>query len=83
MLSRERILGISRAVAREHQPPLEVQGIVSTNGGSQRVELLVTIGGCHKEPCRLLLNLTRLDEADLEEELRAKFRDTLDVHLRG
>jgi hypothetical protein len=40
---------ISRAVAREHDPVLHAAGVTSTEGGSDRIELLITIEGCHQE----------------------------------
>jgi hypothetical protein len=57
-LSADTITEISRSVAAEHSPDIEVLGVVSSEGGSDRVELLITITGCHTEPCRFLINLT-------------------------
>jgi len=79
-LSADTITEISRSVAAEHSPDIEELGVISSEGGSDRVELLITIGGCHTEPCRFLINLTRADAAALEVELRSKFREALRTH---
>jgi hypothetical protein len=42
---------------------------------------MVTIKGCHNEPCRLLLNLSRANRAALEDELRRKLHEQLRSHL--
>ena len=78
-LSLDAITQISRAVAREHRRDLEIMGVTSTEGGSDRVELLIAIKGCHEGPCRLSLNLNRSDGQDFETELKGK----LDEALRG
>jgi hypothetical protein len=59
--------------------PLEFVGVIASDGGSGRVEVLVTIKGCHDEPCQLVLNLSRRNRAALENELR----HTLEVALRA
>ncbi|HXG86779.1 MAG TPA: hypothetical protein VNJ02_00470 [Vicinamibacterales bacterium] len=74
------ITRISRAVAAEMGGAFEVVGVASNDGGSERVELLVTIAGCHKEPCMLILNLDRGSQDELEDDLRAKLREALVSH---
>lgn len=74
------IADISRSVAAEFSPAFTVVGVASTAGGSDQVEVLITIVGCHKEPCRLLIHLNRADRSALELELRAKLRDALFAH---
>jgi hypothetical protein len=59
-LTIDSITKMSRAVAANYDPRLHVMGVVSTDGESGRVELLVTIHGCHAEPCVIMLNVTRL-----------------------
>jgi hypothetical protein len=75
------ITAISRAVAANYDPRLHVMGVVSTDGESGRAELLVTIRGCHTDPCVIMLNVTRLDQAAFERDLREKFRDALVSHV--
>lgn len=72
----DQIEAISRAVAQEYDPRLGVMSVASS-GGSARVELLVTIDGCRQDPCVVMVNVTRTDQAALEHELREKFRDAL------
>jgi hypothetical protein len=76
----EAIIEISRAVAAEQSPSIEVVALASNDGGTGRIELLLTIAGCHIEPCRLLLNLDRADQATFEAALRDKLRTALRTH---
>ena len=81
-LSLDTITAIRRDIAADHDPPLEVVGVASSDGGSDRVELLVTIVGCHQEPCVLMLNLTRAETSQFERELKDKLREKLADHRR-
>jgi hypothetical protein len=83
VLHPDEVTRISRAVAREYDGALEVLGVASAEGGTGRVELLVTIAGCHREPCVLMLNLARAEHAAFERELRSKFRAALAAHSRS
>jgi hypothetical protein len=74
------VTSISRDVIAQVRGDLELLGVVSTDGGSDRIELLVTVAGCHSEPCRLALNVTRADAAAFEDELRTKLRHALISH---
>ena len=78
-LSQEEIATITRDVLQQYAQPLELVGLMASEGGSGRVELMITIAGCHDAPCRLLLNLSRASKAELENELR----DTLQEQLRA
>ena len=80
-LTIDSITTMSHAVAADYDPRLHVVGVVSTDGESGRVELLLTIEGCHTEPCVIMLNVTRLGQAAFERDLREKFRDALVSHL--
>jgi hypothetical protein len=68
-LPHDEIAAISADVIRQYGEPLKFVGIMASEGGSNRVELMVTIRGCHDEPCRFLLNLSRGDRATLASEL--------------
>ena len=76
----DQITEISRAVAAEEGRAINVVGIVSSDADAERVELLVTIEGCHEAPCTLMLNLTRGDQSELESELRIKLCDAILRH---
>jgi hypothetical protein len=80
-LTIDSITTMSRAVAADYDPRLHVMGVVSTDGESGRVELLLTIEGCHTDPCVIMVNVTRLGQAAFERDLREKFRDALASHL--
>lgn len=68
------------SILQEHGRALELVGVASTEGGSGRVELMITVTGCHREPCRLLVNVTRADQVTFERELRSKFAEVLANH---
>jgi hypothetical protein len=80
-LALDEITAISLDVIRQHAAPLELVGLMASEGGSERVEIMVTVKGCHAEPCRLLLNLSRADRGTLEAELR-KHYGTLFIRSR-
>jgi hypothetical protein len=77
-LSLMELKGIAETVAREFSPPLAVEGVASSDADTERVELLVTVTGCHKEPCTVVLNISRKEpsrfKAELEDQLRAVLR---------
>ena len=79
-LAQEEITSISLDVIRQHQRELELVGIIASEGGSNRVEIMITVKGCHEEPCRLLLNLSRGSRSALQDELRRKLEDVLLTH---
>ena len=66
--------------AKAEPPCLSVAGVSATEGGGGRVEVLVTVEGCHAEPCRHLLNVTRTEAGVLEDELRSKLLAALTAH---
>ena len=74
---------ISREVATSVDDRLSVLSVSATEGGGNRVELLVTVDGCHREPCRHLINISRADVARFEDEVRSKLRAALTGHPTG
>ena len=80
-LTIDTVAALSRAVATAYDTRLRVVGVTSTNGESGRVELIVTIHGCHSDPCIIMLNVTRSRRDAFERELREKFRDALASHV--
>ena len=81
VLSSDAITSISRSIAAQLDPRLHVIGIASSDGESGRVELLVSVEGCDREPCVAMLNVTRLGRKAFDRDLREKFRDALASHL--
>ena len=81
-LSVDAVTRISRSVVLEHGAGLNVVSVTATEGGSDRVELLITIEGCHEGPCRFLINVTRANDADFERELRTALQRGLEEHSR-
>jgi hypothetical protein len=76
----DRVATISREVASEIDDRLSVVAVNATEGGGDRAEVLVTVEGCHKDPCRHLLNVTRSDADVLERDLRSKLSAALKAH---
>jgi len=83
MLSSDEVATISRAVALEHGRELDVRAAAVTDGGSGRVEILVTVGGCHKDPCRFLVSVSRSDRTEFETDFRAKLSEAIGRHLKA
>ena len=68
-LNPDSVTALSREIARQVDPRFEVLGVTSIDGGSDRVELLVTLKGCHREPCTVMVNVSRADQQQLRETL--------------
>ena len=73
---------IAETVAADHDPGLTIVGIASSDSETGRVELLVTVAGCHEHPCTLLVNLPRHEPGEFAAELQRSLRGALDVHQR-
>jgi len=82
ILSIDTVTELSREVAAEYDSRLEVIGVTSTAGESSRVEVFVTVRGCHQEPCVVMVNLTRQGHEAFERDLREQLRRALTVHTR-
>jgi hypothetical protein len=80
ILSIDTVTELSRDVAAEYDSRLEVIGVTSTAGESSRVEVFVTIRGCHQEPCVLMVNLTRQGQQAFERDLRENLHHALRAH---
>ena len=59
---------------------MDVIAVTATEGGTDRVEVFLTIGGCHREPCQFVVNVTRADRSRFEREFRGKLTDALQKH---
>jgi hypothetical protein len=80
ILSIDTVTALSRDVAAEYDSRLQVIGVASTAGESSRVEVFVTVRGCHQEPCVLMVNLTRQGHQAFERDLRDKLHRALVAH---
>lgn len=67
---------IARRLALEQGRALDV-AVMSTHGGSDRVELLVTIADQRYRRSRFLLNVTRADRLEFERELKGRLAQAL------
>ena len=75
----EGVTAISRQVAAE-QGGWTVEGVTFSDGGSDRVEILVALVGCHEGQCRFSINVTRSDGAEFERDFREKLGDAMQRH---
>lgn len=79
-LTLSELTAIAQAVAVEEDAALEVMSVASNDAETDRVELLITVAGCHDEPCTFLINVSRSERRRFENTLRAEFRSALDTH---
>ena len=75
-----RLSNISRDVASSLDDRLSVLSVTATEGGGDHVELLVTIEGCHREPCKHLFNVSRATAVQFEDEVRSKLQAAIFGH---
>jgi hypothetical protein len=74
---------IAQDVAHAHDPALEVVGASTAEGGSAYTEVTVTIHGCRKEPCMIVIGADRSgEEAALRSEFASRLREHLEQHRR-
>ena len=78
----EEVTSLSRQVVNALDQSLNVVSVSATEGGGGRAEILVTVGGCHREPCLHLLNVSRESPEVLMEDVRAKLVHSLQAHQR-
>ena len=76
-LAPEEITVIARAVLAQSHPSVFLTGVSASEGGSNRVELLISLEGCHPK----LLNFDRVDRQRFEEDFRLQLRNALDEHI--
>lgn len=74
---------IAEAVVREEAPGLTLINVASSDAETGRLELLVTVTGCHREPCTFLINLARQERRGFEAALRDQFRAAVASHQKS
>lgn len=79
MLATDVVNEISRSVAAEHSPDLDVVGILSA-GGSERIELLVAMSTLDDAPRRYMITVPRTDASEFESQLRLKLGEVVRNH---
>jgi hypothetical protein len=74
---------IADDVAQAENPALEVVSATTAEGGSAYTEITVTIRGCRKEPCRIVVGADRSgDESSLRSDFATRLREHLAEHRR-
>ena len=72
------ITELSRAIAEDYDDPdVEVVSVAATHGGSDRVELLVSVSNRSDGTRVRMLNLTRARRADFERDFRDRLDETI------
>ena len=71
------ITELSRSIAEDYDSELEVVGVAATHGGSDRVELLVSMFDPADGRRMRMLNLTRTKKTDFERDLRSRLQQSL------
>jgi hypothetical protein len=80
-LGHQEIMEISGDVIRRYpQQAVDFIAVIATEGGSDRVELMVTVKARHAQPCNLMLNLPRKSKASFEDEFRRRLEQELHDH---
>jgi hypothetical protein len=78
-LTTDAVSEISRIVAAEQSPDLDVVAVLSS-GGSDRIELLLAMASANEEPRRYMITVQRTDATELESELRLKLGNVIRNH---
>ena len=76
----DRMETISRDVASEFDERLSVVSVLSSEGGGARAEVLVVVDGCHREPCRHIVNVSRANPSEFEHQFRGRLLEALNAH---
>jgi CMP-2-keto-3-deoxyoctulosonic acid synthetase len=74
-LNLEAVAAITRSVAREHASC--VLSVASIRGGTDRVEVLVRMNDRVEAPDLMMLNVSRSEPSQFEEEIRSKLHEAL------
>jgi len=81
-LAYQDITKIGSEVIRNY-PHQTVEFVSVVSSGGDRVEVMVTVKGCHTQPCNLMFNLPRSDKASFEQEFRRALERELHDHMLG
>ena len=80
-LSLDDVRRIADEVIRRENPAMRVLAATTAEGGSDYTEIFVTVLGCAKEPCRLIIGLNRgASEAEFRRTVADRFREHLKEH---
>jgi hypothetical protein len=72
---------IAKAAARRASPQLDVIGVTINAGGSDYVEIVVDIRGCHRESCQVVLGVFRKGpEAAIDRAITEQLRRHVAAH---
>lgn len=71
------------SVASDYREALTVVNAATSDGGGERVEILVTLSGGHDGECRVMVNVAWADRQAFEAEFRSKLREAIEKHASG
>jgi hypothetical protein len=78
-LTNSAVSEITRNVAAEQTPDIDIVGVLSS-GGSERIELLLAMRGTDEESRRYMITVPRTDAGEFESELRRKLNEVVIAH---
>ena len=80
----EDVTRIAHEAAREQTQTVKVAGVVLSAGGSDYIEILVNLEGCHAEPCQFSLGVFRnVSEAAQKTAVAEQLRSHVNQHRDG
>ena len=80
-LSVSEISRIAKTAARRASSQLDVVGVTINAGGSDYVEIVVDIRGCHRETCQVVLGVFRdAPEAEIDRAITEQLRQHVAEH---
>jgi hypothetical protein len=71
---------LGRIVARQHSRALDIVSVATSEGGSERTEVILAVSGCHAEPCRFVLNVSRVNSVEFHHDFTRQLSEALDKH---
>ena len=73
----EQLYTLTRRTTTAIDPRLSVEGLISNDAGRGRMEVMILIAGCHREPCTFVLSIER---ANVHRQLTQKLVSALATH---
>ena len=70
---------LAAEVVNRQNPELDVVGVIHGEGATTYTEVILTVRGCHREPCRMVIGV---DGDTSERDFRVAFAAQLRAHAR-
>lgn len=83
MIHRNDLLATTRTIAANVHTGVQVEGLSSFDIDPSRTEMLISVVGCHAEPCILSIVLTRETTGWPARQLRERLVHAFATHLQS